>query len=114
MCYNMWRLKGEIDMTMNARLEMLYSEEEEYDRLKSEIRNYYINAMTTATNEEELSNVKKDFNKFQETIKRLEKIKRASIGVESRLIIVSSLNSKLGEILNGLVPVQTEGKSKGY
>ena len=74
MCYNMWRLKGEIDMTMNARLEMLYSEEEEYDRLKSEIRNYYINAMTTATNEEELSNVKKDFNKFQETIKRLEKI----------------------------------------
>lgn len=114
MCYNMWRLKGEIDMTMNARLEMLYSKEEEYDRLKSEIRNYYINAMTTATNEEELSNVKKDFNKFQETIKRLEKIKRASIGVESRLIIVSSLNSKLGEILNGLVPVQTEGKSKGY
>lgn len=101
-------------MTMNARLEMLYSKKEEYDRLKSEIRNYYINAMTTATNEEELSNVKKDFNKFQETIKRLEKIKRASIGVESRLIIVSSLNSKLGEILNGLVPVQTEGKSKGY
>lgn len=101
-------------MTMNARLEMLYSKEEEYDRLKSEIRNYYINAMTTATNEEELSNVKKDFNKFQETIKRLEKIKRASIGVESMLIIVSSLNSKLREILNGLVPVQTEGKSKGY
>lgn len=114
MCYNMWRLKGEIDMTMNTRLEMLYSKEEEYDRLKSEIRNYYINAITTATNEEELSNVKKDFNKFQETIKRLEKIKRASIGVESRLIIVSSLNSKLGEILNGLVPVQTEGKSKCY
>lgn len=114
MCYNMWRLKGEIDMTMNTRLEMLYSKEEEYDRLKSEIRNYYINAITTATNEEELSNVKKDFNKFQETIKRLEKIKRASIGVESRLIIVSSLNSKLGEILNELVPVQTEGKSKGY
>ncbi len=99
---------------MNTRLEMLYSEEEEYDRLKSDIRNYYINAMTTATNEEELSNVKKDFNKFQETIKRLEKIKRASIGVESMLIIVSSLNSKLREILNGLVPVQTEGKSKGY
>ena len=99
---------------MNTRLEMLYSEEEEYDRLKSEIRNYYINAMTTATNEEELSNVKKDFNKFQETIKRLEKLKRASIGVESMLIIVSSLNSKLREILNGLVPVQTEGKSKGY
>ena len=42
MCYNMWRLKGEIDMTMNTRLEMLYSKEEEYDRLKSEIRNYYI------------------------------------------------------------------------
>ena len=99
---------------MNTRLEMLYSEEEEYDRLKSDIRNYYINAMTTATNEEELSNVKKDFNKFQETIKRLEKIKRASIGVESMLIIVSSLNSKLRDILNGLVPVQTEGKSKGY
>lgn len=99
---------------MNTRLEMLYSEEEEYDRLKSDIRNYYINAMTTATNEEELSNVKKDFNKFQETIKRLEKIKRASIGVESMLIIVSSLNSKLREILNELVPVQTEGKSKGY
>lgn len=99
---------------MNTRLEMLYSEEEEYDRLKSDIRNYYINAMTTATNEEELSNVKKDFNKFQETIKRLEKIKRASIGVESMLIIVSSLNSKLREILNGLVPIQTEGKSKGY
>lgn len=99
---------------MNTRLEMLYSEEEEYDRLKSDIRNYYINAMTTATNEEELSNIKKDFNKFQETIKRLEKIKRASIGVESMLIIVSSLNSKLREILNGLVPVQTEGKSKGY
>ena len=59
---------------MNTRLEMLYSEEEEYDRLKSDIRNYYINAMTTATNEEELSNVKKDFNKFQETIKRLETV----------------------------------------
>ncbi len=97
---------------MNMRLDMLYNVEDEYNRLSAEIDNYYLGAMETAKSDTELKEVKADYLKHQEAMKKYNKMKKDSVGVDSKLITLSAINTKLRLILKALVPVKEEEKPK--
>lgn len=97
---------------MNMRLDMLYNVEDEYNRLSAEIDSYYLGAMETAKSDTELQLVKADYLKHQEAMKKYSKMKKDSVGVDSKLITLSAINNKLSLILKALRPVKEEEKPK--
>lgn len=97
---------------MNMRLDMLYNVEDEYNRLSAEIDSYYLGAMKSAESETQLQAVKDDYLKHQEAMKKYAKMKKDSVGVDSKLITLSAINNKLSSILKALRPVKEEEKPK--
>ncbi len=97
---------------VNIRLDMLYSVEDEYNRLSAEIDNYYLGAMKSAESDAKLQVVKADYLKHQEAMKKYDKMKKDSVGIDSKLITLSAINNKLSLILQALVPVKVEEKPK--
>ncbi len=97
---------------VNMRLDMLYSVEDEYNRLSAEIDNYYLGAMKSAESDDKLQVVKADYLKHQEAMKKYDKMKKDSVGIDSKLITLSAINNKLSLILQALVPVKVEEKPK--
>ncbi len=97
---------------VNMRLDMLYSVEDEYNRLSAEIDNYYLGAMKSAESDDKLQVVKADYLKYQEAMKKYDKMKKDSVGIDSKLITLSAINNKLSLILQALVPVKVEEKPK--
>ncbi len=99
---------------VNMRLDMLYSVEDEYNRLSAEIDNYYFGAMKSAESDAKLQVVKADYLKHQEAMKKYDKMKKDSVGIDSKLITLSAINNKLSLILQALVQLRLKKSLKLY
>ena len=93
---------------MNNRLMMLFSAEEQYKKIVDEIDKYYTQAITEATDKEEIKKLGDSYKKFQESVDKADEAKKKAVGLESKLIITTEINNKLMIKLRSLKPKETE------
>lgn len=93
---------------MNNRLMMLFSAEEQYKKIIEEIDEYYTQAITKATDKEEIKKLGDSYKKFQESVDKADETKKKAVGIESKLIITTEINNKLMIKLRSLKPEETK------